>query len=519
MQSAIPVLSLSIWLPILGGLAVLASGDKVPEISRRLALGVSLLTFLISLLLWTGFELGTPQMQFVERAPWIPSFGAWYHLGVDGISMPLIVLTTFITILVILAGWEVIEYKPSQYMAAFLIMEGVMVGVFSALDAVLFYVFWEAMLIPMFIIIGVWGGPNRVYATIKFFLYTFFGSVFMLVALIYMYFQSGSLSILDFQVMKLGMTEQVLIFLAFLAAFAVKVPMWPVHTWLPDAHVEAPTGGSVILAAIMLKIGGYGFLRFSLPITPDASASLDWLVIAMSLIAVVYIGFVALVQQDMKKLIAYSSIAHMGFVTLGFFIAFTIFNRPEATGGVVMGLEGGMVQMVSHGFVSAAMFLCVGVLYDRLHSRDISTYGGVIHTMPVFGALMVFFAMANAGLPGTSGFVGEFMVILASFQANFWYAFLAATTLILGAAYTLWMVKRVVYGPVTSAKVAGLRDANGRERFVLMTLAVAVLALGLWPGPLVEVMDASVQHLAQQIAVSKLTVAPTVPVAMSAALP
>ena len=367
----------------------------------------------------------------------------------------------------------------------------------------------------MFIIIGVWGGPNRVYATIKFFLYTFFGSVFMLVALIYMYFKSGSYSILDFQQLPLSLTEQVWIFLAFLAAFAVKVPMWPVHTWLPDAHVEAPTGGSVILAAIMLKIGGYGFLRFSLPITPDASATLDWLVITMSLIAVVYIGFVALVQQDMKKLIAYSSIAHMGFVTLGFFIAFAIFNRPAAEGGVVLGMAGGMVQMVSHGFISAAMFLCVGVLYDRLHSREISAYGGVIHTMPIFGALMVFFAMANAGLPGTSGFVGEFMVILASFQADFWYAFLAATTLILGAAYTLWMVKRVVYGPVTSDKVASLRDANGRELLVLGTLAVAVLALGVWPGPLVEVMDASIQHLAQHITVSKLAAAP----AAVAALP
>ncbi len=515
MQSAIPVLSLSIWLPIIGGLVVLASGDKAPGITRWTALGFSILTFIVSLLLWTGFETGTAQMQFVERSAWIPGINAWYHLGVDGISMPLIVLTTFITILVVIAGWEVIHYKPSQYLAAFLIMEGVMVGVFSALDAVLFYVFWEAMLIPMFIIIGVWGGPNRVYATIKFFLYTFFGSVFMLVALIYMYFKSGSYSILDFQQLPLSLTEQVWIFLAFLAAFAVKVPMWPVHTWLPDAHVEAPTGGSVILAAIMLKIGGYGFLRFSLPITPDASATLDWLVITMSLIAVVYIGFVALVQQDMKKLIAYSSIAHMGFVTLGFFIAFTIFNRPAAEGGVVLGMAGGMVQMVSHGFISAAMFLCVGVLYDRLHSREISAYGGVIHTMPIFGALMVFFAMANAGLPGTSGFVGEFMVILASFQADFWYAFLAATTLILGAAYTLWMVKRVVYGPVTSDKVASLRDANGRELLVLGTLAVAVLALGVWPGPLVEVMDASIQHLAQHITVSKLAAAP----AAVAALP
>jgi NADH-quinone oxidoreductase subunit M len=384
-------------------------------------------------------------------------------------------------------------------------MEGVMVGVFSALDAILFYVFWEAMLIPMFLIIGIWGGANRVYATIKFFLYTFFGSVFMLVALIYMYFQSGSFSILEFHFLKLGMTEQVLIFLAFLAAFAVKVPMWPVHTWLPDAHVEAPTGGSVILAAIMLKIGGYGFLRFSLPITPDASASLDWLIIAMSLIAVVYIGFVALVQQDMKKLIAYSSIAHMGFVTLGFFIAFTIFQRSPSADGVVLGMEGGMVQMISHGFISGALFLCVGVLYDRLHSRQIADYGGVVNTMPVFGALMVFFAMANAGLPGTSGFVGELMVILASFHADFWYAFLAATTLILGAAYTLWMVKRVVFGPIANPGVAGLQDANGRERFVLGSLAVAVLVLGIWPAPLVEVMDASIQNLVQHIAASKIT--------------
>ncbi|MCG8011004.1 MAG: NADH-quinone oxidoreductase subunit M, partial [Candidatus Thiodiazotropha weberae] len=397
-----------------------------------------------------------------------------------------------------------IQYRPSQYMAAFLIMEGVMVGVFSALDAMLFYVFWEAMLIPMFLIIGVWGGPNRVYATIKFFLYTFFGSVFMLVALIYMYFQSGSFDILGFHTLKLGLTEQILIFIAFLLAFAVKVPMWPVHTWLPDAHVEAPTGGSVILAAIMLKIGGYGFLRFSLPITPDASHTLDWLIIGMSLIAVVYIGFVALIQQDMKKLIAYSSIAHMGFVTLGFFIVFIISQNSDNSAGAVLGIEGGMVQMVSHGFISAAMFLCVGVLYDRLHSREIKDYGGVVNTMPVFAAFMVFFAMANAGLPGTSGFVGEFMVILASFQADFWYAFLAATTLIIGAAYTLWMVKRVVFGDVTSDGVASLEDMNRREFIVLGTLAAAVLLLGLWPAPLVEVMDASVNNLLQHIAVSKL---------------
>jgi NADH-quinone oxidoreductase subunit M len=389
-------------------------------------------------------------------------------------------------------------------MAAFLIMEGVMVGVFSALDAMLFYVFWEAMLIPMFIIIGIWGGPNRVYATIKFFLYTFLGSVLMLVALVYLYYQSGSMSILDFHQLKLGMTEQVLIFLAFLAAFAVKVPMWPVHTWLPDAHVEAPTGGSVILAAIMLKIGGYGFLRFSLPITPDASHHLDWLIIAMSLIAVVYIGFVALAQKDMKKLIAYSSIAHMGFVTLGFFIVFMIAANPEVNSGGVLGVQGGMVQMVSHGFISAAMFLCVGVLYDRMHSREIADYGGVVNTMPWFAAFMVFFAMANAGLPGTSGFVGEFMVILASFRADFWFAFLAATTLIIGAAYTLWMVKRVIFGDVANDRVAALQDVNKREVLVLGSLTLAVLALGLWPEPLVKVMDASITNLVNHIAVSKL---------------
>ena len=499
-----PVLSITIWLPLIGGLLVLGSGDKSPNVTRWLALLVAVLTFLVSLPLWAGFEIGTAQMQFVESAPWIPAFDVNYHLGVDGISMPLIILTTFITVLVIIAGWEVIQYKPHQYMAAFLIMEGVMVGVFSALDAMLFYVFWEAMLIPMFLIIGIWGGPRRVYATIKFFLYTFLGSVLMLVALIYMYFQSGSMGVLDFHTLKLGLEEQVLIFVAFLLAFAVKVPMWPVHTWLPDAHVEAPTGGSVILAAIMLKIGGYGFLRFSLPITPDASNELDWLIITLSLIAVVYIGFVALVQQDMKKLIAYSSIAHMGFVTLGFFIVFIILGRADVDQGAVLGVEGGMVQMVSHGFVSAAMFLCVGVLYDRLHSREISSYGGVVHTMPWFAAFLVFFSMANAGLPGTSGFVGEFMVILASFRADFWFALLAATTLIIGAAYTLWMVKRVAFGPVGSEQVAALQDVDRREFLVLGLLAAAVLILGVWPAPLIEVMDASVENLVRHLAVSKL---------------
>ncbi len=498
-----PILSTVIWLPVLGGMLVAFSGDKAPNVSRWLALVVAVLTFLLSLSLYTGFDSSTAAMQFQENIPWIESFKVNYHLGVDGISMPLIILTTFITILVVIAGWEVIQNKPSQYMAAFLVMEGVMVGVFSALDAMLFYVFWEAMLIPMFLIIGIWGGPNRVYATIKFFLYTFLGSVFMLVALVYMYFQSGSMEILDFHILKLSLTEQIFIFLAFLAAFAVKVPMWPVHTWLPDAHVEAPTGGSVILAAIMLKIGGYGFLRFSLPITPDASKELDWLIIGMSLIAVVYIGFVALVQKDMKKLIAYSSIAHMGFVTLGFFIVFIIMAKPEVDAGAVLGVQGGMVQMVSHGFISAAMFLCVGVLYDRMHSREIADYGGVVNTMPWFAAFMVFFAMANAGLPGTSGFVGEFMVILASFRADFWFAFLAATTLIIGAAYTLWMVKRVVFGEVPNDKVAALQDINKREALILTSLAIAVLVLGLWPDPLIQVMDASITNLVNHIAIPK----------------
>lgn len=499
-----PILSLTIWIPIIGGVLVLGSGDRAPGVTKTTALLTAIVTFMVSIPLYTGFDATTADMQFVETAAWIPVFDIQYYLGIDGISMPLILLTTFMTILVIIAGWDVIKFKPSHYMAAFLIMEGVMVGVFCALDAMLFYVFWEAMLIPMFLIIGVWGGANRVYATIKFFLYTFFGSVFMLVALIYLYFQAGSFDILAYHQVPVSQTAQILIFLAFLAAFAVKVPMWPVHTWLPDAHVEAPTGGSVILAAIMLKIGGYGFLRFSLPITPDASQSLDWLVIGMSLIAIVYIGFVALVQKDMKKLIAYSSIAHMGFVTLGFFIVFAIASRGDGSGGAVLGMEGGMVQMVSHGFISGALFLCVGVLYDRMHSRQIADYGGVVNTMPIFGALMVFFAMANAGLPGTSGFVGEFMVILASFRADPWYAILAATTLILGAAYTLWMVKRVVFGPVGNEQVAALEDVNKREILVLGSLAVAVLILGLWPAPLIEVMEPTIQNLVEHVQVSKL---------------
>ncbi|MDR9436808.1 MAG: NADH-quinone oxidoreductase subunit M [Thiohalophilus sp.] len=500
-----PLLSLVIWTPILGGLLVLTTGsDKQAPLARLTALFWSVVTFLISIPLYTEFETGTAAMQFTERHEWIGSWGIFYHLGVDGIAMPLILLTTFMTVLVVIAGWEVIKERVAQYMAAFLIMEGLMNGVFAALDAALFYVFWEAMLIPMFIIIGVWGGPNRIYATIKFFLYTFFGSVFMLVALLYLYFHSGSFAILDFHQQPLGMTPQLLIFLAFLMAFAVKVPMWPVHTWLPDAHVEAPTGGSVILAAIMLKLGAYGFLRFSLPITPDASQELAWLMITLSLIAVVYIGFVALVQQDMKKLIAYSSISHMGFVTLGFFIAWQIYANTGSYEGAAMGISGGIVQMISHGFISGAMFLCVGVLYDRLHSREINDYGGVVNTMPVFAAFMVLFAMANAGLPGTSGFVGEFMVILSSFKANFWYAFLAALTLILGAAYTLWMVKRVIFGAVANDKVAALQDIGRREFLILAILAVAVLLLGIWPAPLLEVMDASVENLLLHMTQSKV---------------
>jgi len=416
----------------------------------------------------------------------------------------LILLTTFTTVLIVIASWTNVEKRVAQYFAAFLILEGLMIGVFAALDAALFYVFWEAMLIPMFIIIGVWGGPRRVYATIKFFLYTFVGSLLMLVALIYMYLKSNSYELAVFQHLPLNLTEQTFIFLAFLAAFAVKVPMWPVHTWLPDAHVEAPTGGSVVLAAIMLKMGGYGFLRFSLPIAPDASRELDWLIIALSLIAVVYIGFVALAQRDMKKLIAYSSIAHMGFVTLGMFIGFQIAAHTGRTTGIEMGLDGAVVQMLSHGLVSGALFLCVGVMYDRVHSREISAYGGVINTMPKFAAFMVLFALANSGLPGTSGFIGEFLVILAAFKANVWFAFLAATILVLGAAYTLWLVKRVIYGEIANDKVAALKDLNGREFLVLGVLAASVLLVGLWPAPLLDVMRATTAQLAQQLLVSKI---------------
>ena len=498
------LLSILIWLPIAAGVLILLLGDRRIAAARWLALLGALATLLFAVPLWGGFDPTTAALQFPEKLPWIPRFSAYYALGVDGISMPLVVLTAFMTVPVVIAGWSVIEKRPAQYFAAFLIMEGLMIGVFSATDALLFYFFWEAMLIPMFLIIGIWGGPRRIYATIKFFLYTFLGSVFMLAALIYMYVKGGDYSIAALQGLPLTLIEQRWIFAAFFLAFAVKVPMWPVHTWLPDAHVEAPTGGSVILAAIMLKMGGYGFLRFSLPITPDASRELDVLVITLSLTAVVYIGFVALVQQDMKKLIAYSSIAHMGFVTLGAFVIYEIVRRTGSVQGAGMGVDGAMVQMISHGLISGALFLCVGVLYDRMHSRQIADYGGVINTMPLFAGFMVLFALANTGLPGTSGFVGEFLVIVASFRASFWYAFLAAVTLVLGAAYTLWLVKRVVFGPVTSPRVAALKDLNGREFLVLGALAVAVLLVGIWPAPLLKVMQPTIHHLVAQALATKL---------------
>jgi len=493
-MSSYPLLSLAIWVPIFAGLIVLLTGsDRNAPLARMLALAGAVLGFLVTIPLWTGFNSATGGMQFVEMANWIPRFNVKYHLGVDGISMLFVLLNSFITITVVLAGWQVIEEKVAQYNAAFLIMSGLMNGIFCALDGVLFYVFFEASLIPLYLIIGVWGGPNRVYAAFKFFLYTLAGSLLFLIALIYLFVQSnGSFSILEWHKLPIPLGAQTWLFLAFLVAFAVKVPMWPVHTWLPDAHVEAPTGGSVVLAAIALKLGAYGFLRFSLPIAPDASHQLSGFVIALSLIAVVYIGFVALVQQDMKKLVAYSSISHMGFVTLGFFMFSAV------------GIEGALVQMISHGFVSGAMFLCIGVMYDRMHSRQIADYGGVVNTMPKFAALFMLFAMANSGLPATSGFVGEFMVILAAVKFNFWVAFAAASTMILGAAYTLWMYKRVIFGAVANDHVAELKDLNGREFFVLALLAVCVLWMGVYPLPFTEVMHASVNDLLQHVATSKI---------------
>jgi NADH-quinone oxidoreductase subunit M len=488
------LLSVAIWLPIAFGVLLLAAGrDHNAPLVRALALVGAVVSLLPTIPLVTGFERGSAAMQFVEKLPWIERFNVHYHLGVDGLSVWFVPLTAFITVIVVIAAWEVIQERVAQYMGAFLILSGLMIGVFSALDGVLFYVFFEATLIPMYLIIGIWGGPRRVYAAFKFFLYTLLGSLLMLVALAYLYYKSGgSFDILTWHQLPLPMTAQALLFFAFFAAFAVKVPMWPVHTWLPDAHVEAPTGGSVVLAAIMLKLGAYGFLRFSMPIAPDAAREYDWLIVALSLVAVLYIGLVALVQQDMKKLVAYSSIAHMGFVTLGFFI----FNP--------LGMAGGIVQMVSHGFVSGAMFLCIGVLYDRVHSREIAAYGGVANTMPRFAAFAVLFAMANAGLPGTAGFVGEWMVILGAVQLNFWIGALAATTLVFGAAYTLWMVKRVYFGDVANDDVRALADINGREFLMLALLAAAVLYMGLYPKPFTDLMDASVQELLRHVAQSKL---------------
>ncbi len=493
------LLSVAIWLPILGGGLLLALGaNRDAEHSnlgavRWMALIIAMIAFLVTLPLISGFDVSKSSMQFVEKLEWISRFNVHYHLGVDGISMWFVPLTAFITVIVVISAWEVITDRVNQYMGAFLILSGLMVGVFSALDGLLFYVFFEATLIPMYIIIGIWGGPRRVYAAFKFFLYTLLGSLLMLVALLYLYFKSGgSFDIVTWHKLPLSMTTQTLLFFAFFAAFSVKVPMWPVHTWLPDAHVEAPTGGSVVLAAIMLKLGAYGFLRFSLPIAPDAAREFDWFIIALSLIAVIYIGLVALVQRDMKKLVAYSSIAHMGFVTLGFFI----FNE--------LGVSGGLVQMISHGFVSGAMFLCIGVLYDRVHSREISSYGGVVNTMPKFTALAVFFGMANCGLPATAGFVGEWMVILGTVKVNFWLAMLAATALVFGAAYTLWMIKRVYFGEVANDHVRELSDINRREFWMLAILAIAVLWMGVYPKPFTDVMHVSVNELLRHVALSKL---------------
>ena len=488
------LLSVAIWLPILVGGVLLALGrDEHADQSRWIALIGALASFLVTIPLISGFDVGTAAMQFQEKASWIDRFNVFYHLGVDGISVWFVLLTAFITVIVVISAWRVITVRVNQYMGAFLILSGLMVGIFSALDGLLFYVFFEATLIPMYIIIGVWGGPNRVYAAFKFFLYTLLGSLLMLLALLYLYFKSGgSFAILDWHLLPLPLSAQSLLFFAFFAAFSVKVPMWPVHTWLPDAHVEAPTGGSVVLAAIMLKLGAYGFLRFSLPIAPDASREWAWFIIALSLIAVVYIGLVALVQQDMKKLVAYSSIAHMGFVTLGFFI----FSE--------LGVSGGIVQMISHGFISGAMFLCIGVLYDRMHSRQIADYGGVVNSMPKFAAFAVFFAMANSGLPGTSGFVGEWMVILGTVKFNFWLAALAATALIFGAAYNLWMVKRVYFGEVANEHVRALVDIDRREFLMLALLAAAVLWMGVYPKPFTDVMHVSVTELLLHVAQSKL---------------
>jgi NADH-quinone oxidoreductase subunit M len=488
------LLSLAIWTPIIFGVVLLALGrDDQARSVRWIALIGALVSFLVTLPLYGGFELGTPAMQFVEKAVWIERFDVNYHLGVDGISLWFVLLTAFINVVVIIASWESITTRVNQYMASFLVLSGLMIGVFSALDGMLFYVFFEATLIPMYLIIGIWGGPKKIYAAFKFFLYTLLGSLLMLIALIFLYVKSnGSFDLATWYTLPLSGKEQTFLFFAFFAAFAVKVPMWPVHTWLPDVHVEAPTGGSAVLAAIMLKLGAYGFLRFSMPIAPDASREWAWLMIALSLIAVIYVGLVAMVQQDMKKLVAYSSVAHMGFVTLGFFI----FND--------IGVSGGIVQMIAHGFVSGAMFLCIGVLYDRVHSREIASYGGVVNTMPKFAAFALLFAMANCGLPATAGFVGEWMVILGAIKYNFWIGLAASTALIFGAAYTLWMYKRVYLGPVVNDDVKGLTDINAREFLMLSLLAIAVMVMGIYPKPFTDVMDSSVAGLLKHVAISKL---------------
>ena len=499
-----PLLSVLIWLPILGGALVLALGNARAGAARWLGFAVAALTFVFSLGLLSGFDYANPGLQFIESHAWIPSFDIHYNLGADGIAVALLLLHTLITALTLAGAWGSVNKRVAQYVAAFLILEGLTNGIFAASDAVLFYVFFEAMLIPMFLIIGVWGGPRRIYASLKFFLYTFLGSVLMLVGLVYLYIKGGSFQLADLYAMPLTAKEQTWLFFAFLIAFAVKIPMFPVHTWLPDAHVEAPTAGSVILAAIALKIGGYGLLRFSLPIVPDAGHEWAMFVIVLSLIAVVYVGLVALVQDDMKKLIAYSSVSHMGFVTLGIFIAFSLVRDYGNLDGARLGLQGAMVQMISHGFISGAMFTCVGVLYDRMHTRMIKDYGGVINTMPWFGAFFILFGMANSGLPGTSGFVGEFMVILASFQQNPLVAFAAAFTLIIGAGYTLWLTKRVIWGDTGNAHVAELEDINLREWIVLGVFAIGVLLLGVWPKPLTDLMEPSIAQLAGQLAATKL---------------
>ena len=495
MATGSTLLSLMIWIPIIGGIGVLLAGNHRPAQARWLALLISLFTFFVSISLYMRFDVSLASMQFQEFVPWIEIFSINYALGVDGFAVPLILLTTFFGVIVVIAGWEVIQKRVHQYMASFLILEGLMVGVFCALDAFLFYVFFEAMLIPMFLVIGMWGGPKRVYATMKFFLYTFFGSVFMLIGLIYLYIHSGSWDILAWHELPLSLGVQKWLFLAFLAAFAVKIPMWPVHTWLPDAHVEAPTGGSVILAAIMLKVGGYGFIRFSLPIAPDASNALDWLVIALSLIAIVYIGFVALAQQDMKKLIAYSSISHMGFVTLGLFIAFSIYRNTGGVSGAALGVEGAMVQMISHGFISGALFLCVGVIYDRMHTREIDAYGGLVNRMPAYALIFMFFTMANVGLPGTSGFVGEFLTLVGIFQVNTWVAAVATSGVILSAAYALWLYRRVVMGDLIKESLRTITDMGTRERVIFAPLVFMTLLLGVYPALVLDITGPSVAAL------------------------